>query len=85
MVQNNNSSHQNKRLLTEASNAISAISTMRNGIILTSGHPKTNDFNNVTAKNNFQNETQLNNQQKNCQTSSQTKTIIQVWQLDIEK
>lgn len=82
LVQKNNN-FQNKRLLTEASNAISAISTMRSGIILTSGqHGKPADFNN-------QNNLQLNNekvsnlqnqqpQQKTNQTSSQTKTIIQV-------
>lgn len=81
MVQKNN--FQNKRLLTEATNAISSISTMRNGIILTSGHPKVapNDSFNA-AKNNLQFNEQppINNnlQPKTTQTSSQTKTIIQV-------
>ena len=83
-----NAGYQNKHLLTEASNAISAISTMRNGIILTSGHPKVVDFN-VIAKNNGHqpafNESapQVNSAlpqpaPKASQSSSQTKTIIQV-------
>lgn len=79
--------HPSKHLLTEASNAISAISTMRNGIILTSGHPKVVDFNAI-AKNNSQptfsepvsqaNSVLPQQAQKSCHSSSQTKTIIQV-------
>lgn len=88
----NGTGYQNKHLLTEANNAISAISTMRNGIILTSGHPKVVDFNAI-AKNNgqqpvgqsatFTEPTVPANAlpqaaPKASQSSSQTKTIIQV-------